>query len=206
MPKKPADKPASRTPAASTAEEKAAPPAEAPKAEAGGPKADEKATAEAVKRIEDLGGTLKRDASGQVTGVDLEMCQTKDSDLEVLAALPSIQKLNLWGADITDGGVKHLKKLPKLVDLTLFNTDLTDKGVEQLKDLTTLKSLNLRRTTNMTDAAIAHITQLPNLQYLYLLYNNIGDDALAASERHGPAQVVGPSRLHDGGRQPGWRT
>ena len=56
--KKPADKPASRTPAASTAEERTAPPADAPKAEPAA-KTDEKATAAAVKKIEDLGGTLK---------------------------------------------------------------------------------------------------------------------------------------------------
>src|SRR5690606_36878060 len=39
-------------------------------------------------------------------------------------------------------------------------------------------SLNLRRCTYLTDAGIAHRKKLPNLTYLYLLYNNLGDESL----------------------------
>ena len=48
-----------------------------------------------------------------------------------------------------------------------------------LKKLPQLKSLNLRRSTYMTDAGLACIKEMPNLQYLSLLYNNITNDGLA---------------------------
>ena len=53
----------------------------------------------------------------------------------------------IWGAEITDAGVKHLEAFAKLNDLVLENTEVTDAGLAVLKKLPQLKSLNLRRST-----------------------------------------------------------
>ena len=67
------------------------------------------------------------------------------------------RELSLWGAGISDAGVKQLAAFPNLSTLVLENTEVTDAGLEVLDKLPKLKSLNLRRTTRMTDAGLAHV-------------------------------------------------
>ncbi len=52
-------------------------------------------------------------------------------------------------------------------------------GLQVLTKLPQLKSLNLRRSTHMTDAGLAYVKALPNLEYLSLLYNNVSNAGLA---------------------------
>ncbi len=64
----------------------------------------------------------------------------------------------------------------------LENTEVTDAGLQVFKKLARLKSVNLRRSVSMTDAGLANLKDLPNLQYLSLLYNNVTDAGLAELE------------------------
>ncbi|NQT41024.1 MAG: hypothetical protein HQ581_26265, partial [Planctomycetes bacterium] len=132
----------------------------------------------AIERINDLGREVQYDPDNPITTLDLEMMPTTDADLELLTALPELKKLLVWGAEISDAGIPQLTKFPNLVDLTVYNTEITDEGVALLAGIKTLKSLNLRRSTNVTDAALEHIATLPNLQYLHLLYNNFTNDGM----------------------------
>jgi internalin A len=53
--------------------------------------------------------------------------------LKRLEGLTQLQKLNLWGTQITDSGLQHLKGLKQLRLLLLAGTKVTDEGVKELQ-------------------------------------------------------------------------
>jgi hypothetical protein len=119
----------------------------------------------ATQRVKALGGKIEFDpATGEAVEVDLLEKQATDADVPLLATLKGLKKLTLWGAEISDKGVKHLAEFPKLTTLILENTEVTDAGLAVLEKMPQLKSLNLRRSTYMTDAGLAHAKNLKNLQ------------------------------------------
>ncbi|HEX3727483.1 MAG TPA: hypothetical protein VHV08_14615, partial [Pirellulales bacterium] len=127
-----------------------------------------------IGEIEKIGGRVARDSSGAVTGVDLSEARPKDFDFTLLSKLPALVRLELYGAEVTDRALEAVGAL-KLRELVLENTEITDKGVPQLARLTTLKSLNLRRSSYLTDASLASLDKLTGLEQLHLLYNNFGN-------------------------------
>ncbi|HEY1066558.1 MAG TPA: hypothetical protein VGE52_10630, partial [Pirellulales bacterium] len=133
----------------------------------------------AVKRIEELNGEITYDEAKDVVAIDLSERVTTDKDVLLFQAFPKLKKLVLWGAEIGDEGAKNAAQLTGLVDLTLENTNLTADGVAALKPLKNLKSLNLRRSTYLTDDALVHLADLPSLELVHLLYNNFSDAGLA---------------------------
>lgn len=48
---------------------------------------------------------------------------------------PNCTSLRLYGANITDNGLKELKKLPGLTHLNLGKTRITDEGLKELQTL-----------------------------------------------------------------------
>src|SRR5262245_29280719 len=137
------------------------------------PQADAAKVAAAVQRVEERGGKVEYDDAKHLIRVDLFERQTKNDDLALLAALVDLEKLSLWGAGINDTGLAQLAGLPKLKVLVVENTEITDDGVKALSAIKSLKSLNLRRSTYLSDAGLAYVRDLPNLEQLHLLYNNI---------------------------------
>ncbi|MBC7353062.1 MAG: hypothetical protein H5U08_11940, partial [Thermogutta sp.] len=93
-------------------------------------------------RVTQLNGKLERDANGNPVTVDLFQRQTTDQDLALIAQIPTIQRLSLWGADITDAGIQELTKLPDLQVLVLENTSITNDGMKFLGQIKSLRSLN----------------------------------------------------------------
>ena len=81
---------------------------------------------EAIKKLESLQGTFKFNDKKQATSLNLTNSQAKDSDLELLKGLPSLQSLILKGPNFTDAGVEHVKVLKKLRLLGLENTKVTN--------------------------------------------------------------------------------
>jgi|GEM_PF-444391 len=148
----------------------------APDTSAQSPAAD--TIAAVVKRIEQLQGTVEYDDAKNLVGVNLIDCGAGDEDLALLASIPTLKKLSVSGAKITDAGVEHISKMTGLVELVLQNTDATNAGIAKLVALKNLRLLNLQRTSYMTDDALAVIAKMPSIQYLEVLYNNIGNDAL----------------------------
>ena len=101
--------------------------------------------APAVAAVKARGGAVDFDAAGHLVKVDLGDRPATDADLALLAEVPSIESLELWGAEITNKGMPSLAKLTGLKQLVLENTDVTDAGAKALEKLTNLKVLNLRR-------------------------------------------------------------
>ena len=125
-------------------------------------------------------GKPKYDKNHQhVVELDLESQPTTDADLDLIArSFPHLSRLTVDGANITDAGVKHLAKLAGLVDLTLKNTDIHDETIQELQKLPKLKTLNLRRSSSLTNKALGYLKDYPSLQNLTLLYNNFDDDGM----------------------------
>ena len=72
---------------------------------------DDTATSAAVAAFTKLGGKIDKNAEGRIVGLNLANQQVSDANLAHLAALPDLEKLVLWGADITDAGIEHLAPL-----------------------------------------------------------------------------------------------
>lgn len=154
--------------------------------------------------IDDLGGAVTRDATGEVTGVDLRATWVTDTDLRKLAQFPKLTHLDLSLTRITDQGVQELKGLPGIVELNLrFAEYVTDEGLAAVKEWKNLKRLNVHGTkisdttldhisgvttieavdvgsSLVTDVGIERLSSLPNLKELTIGGNELGDAGLQA--------------------------
>ena len=137
------------------------------------------AEAKAVALVEARGGAIAYDDSGHVKGVDLAERPATDADLAVLAELPKLAALEVWGAEISDAGMAAVARMAGLKQLALENTDITDAGAAEIARLPALRVLNLRRSSNLSDAALQSLARLATLEQLVLLYNNFTDAGLA---------------------------
>ena len=112
--------------------------------------------AEAQKKIEELGGTVR-------------VIAQNTSDKEVA--------FHLSGQHVTNDGLVHLKDLSDLVWLNLRGTKITDHGLQHLASIKSLTRLHLEKT-NVTDAGLAHLSGLENLEYLNLYATKVSDAGL----------------------------
>jgi len=170
--------------------------------------------------IEDAGGSVRRDATGRITGVDLRASWVTDSDLRKLLQLPYLSDLDLSLTRITDQGMQDLKTAAGIVDLNLYFAEyVTDEGLAAIKDWKKLKRLNLHGTkvsdttlehianittlesldvgtAMITDVGIERLVSLPNLKELTMGGNELGDAGLQALR-----QIPGLTYLDLNGRQ-----
>jgi internalin A len=110
-------------------------------------------------------------------GLDLWYANVTDVDLKELAALRSLQMLNLDSTKVTDAGLKDLAALNNLQYLNLYGTSVTDAGLKDLAALKTLKALRLEKT-QITDAGLKELAALKNLQALCLDSTQLTDAGL----------------------------
>ncbi len=82
----------------------------------------------------------------QLVWLQLENCQLEDADLQALAPLTSLFKLNLNRNPITEKGCSFLPQLTKLEYLNLYGTQVTEAGLPLLTSLPSLKKLYLWET------------------------------------------------------------
>ena len=116
--------------------------------------------------ISERGGAIERDARGNVIAVDLSGSWVTDTDLEQLASLPRLAKLNLGHTRISDQGMRRLKRLENITSLDLTYAELvTDEGLTALRGWKHLERLKLRGT-KITDAGVAHLAGLTTLAAL----------------------------------------
>jgi len=140
----------------------------------------------AVDRIEELGGTITRDADGKIVFVNLLQRPVTDEDVKLLTALKDCKRLILYGPLITDKVAESLNQMPWVEDLHIETSALTDEGISRITGLVNLTHLNLRQTPNMTDEGMKHFRNFPKLQYLSMLYNKIGDEGVIAVAQSHP--------------------
>ena len=88
-----------------------------------------------LERIKQWGGQTEFDGQGRLVGVDLLRASLADADVDQLAKLPHLQRLQLKGAEITDASMPQLARLTELTDLALDTVAVTDAGVRTLMAL-----------------------------------------------------------------------
>ena len=119
------------------------------------------AEVKAVEMVKARGGAVDYGPEGKVTKVDLSDRPATDADILLLQSLGGLESLELWGAEVTNAGMPNVAKLTGLKTLVLENTDVNDAGLAPLVGLGNLKVLNLRRSSNMSDAALATVAKHP---------------------------------------------
>ena len=153
--------------------------------------------------IEDAGGSVIRDASGRITGVNLRASWVTDTDLRKLLLLPNLSSLDLSLTRITDQGMQELKNAPGIVDLNLYFAEyVTDEGLAAVKNWKKLKRLNLHGT-KVSDTTLDHISGITTLEYLNVgsaMVTDVGIERLAALTKL-KELTIGGNELGDPGLQ-----
>jgi internalin A len=128
--------------------------------------------------IEAQGGRVTRDGSGRIVEVSLARTWAGDADVEPLASLKGLKKLDLSLTYVSDRAFERLKALDELEELNLFASEfITDAAMAFLRGHKRLTTLNLRGT-DVTDTSLAYIAELPNLQSLDISFTQISDVGL----------------------------
>src|SRR5262249_33673930 len=120
-------------------------------------KPDTTRDADIVRSIEAQGGRVIRDQSGRIVEVSLARTWATDADVERLASLKSLKRLDLSLTYVSDRGAERLKALDQLEDLNLFAAEfITDAALAFLRGNRQLKTLNLRGT-DVTDTSLQYV-------------------------------------------------
>ena len=128
--------------------------------------------------IEAHGGTIVRDRNGNIVDVSFARTWATDADIERIAGLKSLKRLDLSLTYISDRGAERLKALDQLEELNLFAAEfITDAAMAFLRGNRQLKTLNLRGT-DVTDTSLAYIAGLSQLKSLDISFTQITDVGL----------------------------
>jgi hypothetical protein len=95
----------------------------------------------------------------------------------LLANLPQVENLDLYGTPAGDKHVGGILKCRSLARLDLTGTRITDDGFQKLKGLAELKEV-LVGMTGLTDLAFVEIDSFANLEKLSLPRTEVGDKGL----------------------------
>jgi internalin A len=131
-----------------------------------------------VRSIDEQGGAVVRDAAGRLVEVSLARTWATDADIERLAGVKTLKRLDLSLTYVSDRGIEQLKQLDHLEDLNLYAAEfITDAALAFLRGHRQLKTLNLRGT-DVTDTSLAYIAELPGLTALDISFTQITDVGL----------------------------
>ena len=125
--------------------------------------------------IEAQGGHVVRDKSGEIVEISLARTWATDADIERIAGIKSLKRLDLSLTYISDRGAERLKALDQLEELNLFAAEfITDAAMAFLRGNKQLTRLNLRGT-DVTDTSLAYIGELSRLKSLDISFTQITD-------------------------------
>src|SRR5262249_25983667 len=133
--------------------------------------------------IASIGGSIERNADGNIIAVNLRGSWGSDVELIDLASLPHLERLDLLHTRITDEGMLNLKPAVNIRELNLYYAELvTDQGMSAIKNWKQLKRLNLRgtRVANGTLEIVSRLTQLEALDIANSQVTDNGMDQLIA--------------------------
>jgi len=135
-------------------------------------------TADVARAIEAQGGRVVRDRAGQIVDVSLARTWATDADVERLAGIKTLKRLDLSLTYVSDRGAEKLKALDQLEELNLFAAEfITDAAMAFLRGNRRLTALNLRGT-DVTDTSLAYIAELAQLKSLDISFTQITDVGL----------------------------
>ena len=115
-----------------------------------------------------------------VKSLDLSYSAVRDSHLNRLSSLTTLEELNLDSCPVGDTAFAHLANeevIPNLTSLDLADTSLTDAGMVHIAKFKKLTRLSLFYC-NVSNRGLRHISQLKQLQVLNLDSRDISDDGI----------------------------
>jgi internalin A len=125
--------------------------------------------------VKTQGGSVVRDKDGRVTEVSLARTWATDNDVERLAGIATLTRLDLSLTYVSDRGIEKLQKFDKLEDLNLDTAEfITDAAASYLRSNKRLRRLNLRGT-DVTDTSLAYLAELTGLRSLDISQTQITD-------------------------------
>jgi hypothetical protein len=96
-----------------------------------------------------------------------------DAGLKQIAQVSNLRWLNIVGGKMWGPGLAELAKLPRLERLCFWGgrggSPISDRHIKYLEGLTQLKGLTLHGVDALTDASLAAIAKLENLEELYFI-------------------------------------
>ncbi len=95
---------------------------------------------------------------------------------ELIHDFPDIAIIYLDGQDVDDRLMDEVVRHKNILHLDLFKTQITDQSLARLSELPNLNSLYLPRGT--TDAGLAHVAGLPQLRRLWARDSAITDEGM----------------------------
>ena len=125
--------------------------------------------------IESQGGQIVRDPTGAIVEVSLARTWATDNDIERVAEIKTLKRLDLSFTYVTDRGIERLQQLQQLEELTLDTAEfITDASMSYLRANRRLRKLVLRGT-DITDVGLPYIATLTALRSLDLSHTMLGD-------------------------------
>gem|GEM_PF-2710862 len=129
-------------------------------------------------RVQQLGGTIRKNTAGRIVGVVVERNELTVADMQLIGKLTDLESIRLFGPAVSDAYVEALSGLTKLKSVDIENSTITDRSLEILKTLPEIETLALRRNLGFSDRAVALFAEFPSLQVLRILYNGFTPMAL----------------------------
>ncbi len=134
--------------------------------------------ADVAQWIEAQGGEVVRGPDGAIVEVSLARTWATDSDVERVAEIAGLRRLDLSFTYVTDRGIERLQQLQQLEELTLNTAEfITDAAISYLRANRRLRKLVLRGT-DITDISLPYIAELTALRSLDLSHTMLGDGGL----------------------------
>lgn len=128
--------------------------------------------------IDALDGRVERAPGGAVTALSLRRGWVSDSDLDLIARMDRLERLDLSETRVTDLGLLKLKELKNVRELNLFYAELvTDEGLAVMRNWTKIERINARGT-KVTDNTLALLAGKTTISSLDIGYAEVTDSGL----------------------------
>lgn len=150
---------------------------------------------EAIKRIEQLGGSVRKVVDdSDALEVDLHNTTANDDHLQYLLILKNVAVIRLRECSVGDAGLIHLGKIAGLKKLHLEKTAVSDAGLKHLVGLKSLEVLNLYGCQKVTDAGLVHLQSHSQLKSLFVTDTKATETGITALQKAIPKLVIIPNR------------
>src|SRR5262245_48438866 len=114
----------------------------------------------------------------EIKGIMFSNPESSDEWCAVLANMPQLEEVYLYGDGITDRGIGGLARLKHLRAVSLLRTNVTDKGLDHVQKMRKLKWLQLFGCARVTNAGLARLKDLTDLEFLNVGYTGTSGEGL----------------------------
>ena len=125
-----------------------------------------------------LGGKYELGADGAVRSLNLRQSFVSDSDLDRVAQMHALEKLDLSLTRVTDLGLLRLKGLRNIREFNLYYAELvTDEGLATMRDWQKIERINARGT-KVTDNTLSILAGKKSIAALDIGFAEVTDSGL----------------------------